>query len=215
MKAFLVSAGIFTLVIFSALLLLITSGCTQPPPPAADQSSVPNPQAAPPPGGTTTASAPSLPVANYSTESRIRRLNCSETQVDGFLLDNGVQVPFPPSFSGTVPPLRTRVRVSGFLHPADANGRTVVEAHLSSSGRVRDSSRPSVLSPQRFLPLPHDLTRQQGLRHLCRRADMQLRLLHHVQAHEQGMRLRHQADRHAHQRFEGGATQHATKANQD
>jgi hypothetical protein len=133
MKAFVVSAGIFTLVIFSALLLFITWGCTQPPAPAPDQSSAP-PQTAPPPpspAGTAAASVPFLPVANYSTESRIRQLNLNEAgQVDGLLLYNGVQVYFPQNFSGTVPPLWTRVRVSGFLRPTDASGRTVVEAQL-------------------------------------------------------------------------------------
>jgi hypothetical protein len=132
MRAFALSLEFFTLVAFSAMLLLVASGCNQAPPPAPDQASVPNPQAAPPPpplpSGTATASPQP---ANYSTASRIRQLNFNAIgQVDGFLLDNGVQVPFPPSFSGTVPPLRTRVWVSGFLHPTDANGRTIVDAQL-------------------------------------------------------------------------------------
>jgi hypothetical protein len=132
MRAFALFLEFFTLVAFSAMLLLVASGCNQqPPPPPPDQASVSNPQAAPPPPPPIPAATASLPPANYNTASRIRQLTFNDmVQVDGFLLDNGVQVHFPPSFSGTVPPLRTRVWVSGSLHPADANGRTIVDAQL-------------------------------------------------------------------------------------
>jgi hypothetical protein len=89
-----------------------------PSPPGAQQTNLPPPPA-----------APSQP-ATYSAEGRIRQWNYVEDgRIDGFLLDNGTLIYLPARFSGTMPPLRTRVEVSGSLHPSVAE-RTVVTAKL-------------------------------------------------------------------------------------
>jgi formin 2 len=89
-----------------------------PSPLGAQQTNLPPPPAAPP------------QPATYSAEGRIRQWNYAEDgRIDGFLLDNGTLICLPARFSGTMPPLRTRVEVSGSLHPSVAE-RTVVTAQL-------------------------------------------------------------------------------------
>jgi hypothetical protein len=108
--------------------LVSIAGCARqtplseaPPNPSATSSQQANSPPPPP--------APAQPT-NYSAAGRIRQWNYAEDgRVDGFLLDNGTLVYLPASFSGTVPPLRTRVQVSGSLHSSVAE-RTVVTAQL-------------------------------------------------------------------------------------
>ena len=108
--------------------LVSIAGCARqtplseaPPNPSATSSQQANSPPPPP--------APAQPT-NYSAADRIRQRNYAEDgRVDGFLLDNGTLVYLPASFSGTVPPLRTRVEVSGSLHSSVAE-RTVVTAQL-------------------------------------------------------------------------------------
>ncbi len=85
---------------------------------------------APPPSKPAGLSPAQLQPANYSAEGHIQQLNYAEDgRIDGFLLDNGTLVYLPVSFSGTIPPLRTRVQVSGELQPS-VSGRKVVSARL-------------------------------------------------------------------------------------
>src|SRR6266567_4374817 len=86
--------------------------------------------AAPPPSNSAALPSPQTQPANYAAGGRVRKLNYAvDGRVDGFLLDNGTLIYLPANFSGTIPPLRTRVQVSGSLHPSVPD-RTVVTAQL-------------------------------------------------------------------------------------
>jgi len=117
------------LLISATLSLVCIAGCARQAsapetPPGSSASATPTP---PNPAGSF---APQFQPANYTAEGRIRQLNYAEDgRVDGFLLDNGTLIYLPANFSGAIPPLRTRVQVSGSLHPS-VSERTVVTAQL-------------------------------------------------------------------------------------
>jgi hypothetical protein len=140
------------LLIPSVLGLVCVAGCARqaPAPAAQPDTTAANTSQASLPVPTTPVSAQSVST-NYTARGRIRQLNYAEDgRVNGFLLDSGTLIYLPDSFSGTIPPLRSRVEISGTLHPS-APGRTVVTAQLveESAGKRLGSF---VTTPSPTLP---------------------------------------------------------------
>ena len=128
-----------TLLLIPAVLSLVcVAGCARqaPAPAAQPDTTAANTSQASLPVPTAPVSAQSVST-NYTVGGRIRQLNYAEDgRVNGFLLDNGTLIYLPDSFSGTIPALRSRVEISGTLHPS-APGRRVVTAQLVSQAAGR------------------------------------------------------------------------------
>lgn len=148
------------LLVSVAVGLVGIAGCAGPAP-APEAPPNPSPISAQQPPPSPAPPAPQLQPANYSARGRVRQLNYAEDgRVDGFLLDNGILIYLPANFSGTIPPMRTRVQVSGSLHPSVPE-RTVVTAQLVvQAGGSRLGSRAAIAPPlpppanNAALPLP-------------------------------------------------------------
>jgi hypothetical protein len=134
------------LLLVSAVLgLVCDAGCARqaPVPPAQpDTAAAHTSQPVPAPPVSTQSGS-----INYVTRGRIRQLNYAEDgRINGFMLDNGALIDLPDNFSGTIPPLRSRVEISGTLHPS-TSGRTVVTAQLVDESRKRFGSFFATSSP--------------------------------------------------------------------